>query len=642
MKNKSWVILYQVICLLLALTAAYCAWAPMKKCWQRGMIAFEMSISGLYSSYKTLPVADADKWLYKTYNPSMPDMKRYSSEQLRSMIIHYMSSQISYSSDDVERQKKLKQLAEFQKQDPRNGWYDLARSFIRSQDAYTSHYKTGIEITDAGKIDLAMKDLQAALAKDFYSDRSMELQEIKLQLLLHLPVYERWQYQRYVKSRFRKYYISQMAIIPAYAERLLDQKRTKRAIEVLNFYIQLAVAGLENCNTHSDLRVFMHTGQKQFEKLGNLYIRAGRQQAGRELIDKIAPKIAELHTQWQGAAPEFKHARDLIRMHAAFKDDLSNNYLPDVQSEQLVPARMAVYAFIDLITAAVLGFLVLIMALDSCLDMFVHGYKHDTSFSTPPALWRLAVGSLIVIVAPLIVWLLFSCFPLLSGRDFNLEYNFIGTIFQTSLLLWTGVALPLLIVRIIAVAECKRSDSGISPYDKKFYMVTFVAVSAWLIIGVLFPVLAPWSRESLPVQAGSGEFMGWGIFVWVLIALAMISGTMMAGAITIILYKKYLTYRFHLLSAMVPLTAILSMFLSLVVLPQLMQRQDNYLSQDCVFSSDKPFFNSVPETESVIKKRKIIINILEKFIKENKEHNYGKKRRIRVPGSAGLQTGNMQ
>jgi hypothetical protein len=144
-----------------------------------------------------------------------------------------------------------------------------------------------------------------------------------------------------------------------------------------------------------------------------------------------------------------------------------------------------------------------------------------------------------------------------------------------------------------------------------------------MLIGLLFPVIIPASREWLPVSLGAREFWALGIICWGLVICSTVIAALPTEGNTGYMYKKYMAYRFYLISSMIPIAAVAAIFFSLVVMPMVFQRQDDFFRQDQLFGSDKVFFNTVPETESVMKKCKVIMDYLKKFIRNSKNNSTG-------------------
>ncbi len=625
MKIQTRLVLYKSLCLLLVLAALYCVWFPLKKSWQRCTLALRLGdisrvFSGRHYNYRDFPVDREDRWLFHLYRAEIPDIKRYPPEQRRAIAIQLLKSRNRYRySTRSSPEKQLELLAEYSVLDPDNGWYDLARAEIMCMNAYKTSYGAIGEVTNPKKVAKAMQYLKAAFDKDFCSDRADELHQIKLQMFADMPVYERRQYQQMIRSHVRRRYLDLLDVIPAYVDYLIQQKKVQHAREILALYLPLMLVWCGNSYNYSQLDSFMMNAPRRLEMIGQLYDKAGLPRQSREIADSVIPRLTELRRQWQNGLPEQQHIKELLRLHAEDKDVLYNYYLPEITAEQLTPSRMARYSFFDLALAAFLMLALATYALDSLYDLHSHcskAAKHGIQIPGPPSYLKLLIGCVVSILPPLLLWGLVCGWLGISGREYNLQFNLVGTIFQTALVCWAGAAMPLLAVRFIAVSECRKINEEVPPFDKKLFVLAYFGAGVWMLIGLLFPVIIPASREWLPVSLGSREFWALGIICWGVVICSTVIAALPTEGNTGYMYKKYMAYRFYLISSMIPIAAVAAIFFSLVVMPRAFQRQDDFFRQDQLFGSDKVFFNTVPETESVIKKRKEIMDYLKKLTKD--------------------------
>ncbi len=607
-------------------------------------------------SPQKIHLSPRDKLLYSDLTGNCHATRKYNPKIDRIITFNYFRDKCNNLHSRMGFSKFIQAMNQYGKLDTDNGWVDIAKACARSQaatkgwgmeppekkesefsanddvwektnrnreESMWSDSGTEEKIVDMDMMEMAINDIKRAIHKKHF---------IELNYEIHKQIYgiiDRSQGSDYAKWINKVSLTQNIRRLPLYTlntnilkyvDLLIRDKKHQRADKCLKLWFEMNKLATQRYSYQFIHYSMNHKGligvQQRYEKIG-------RQFESDYIRKKLDPAFSDLRSQWRGGKPatlaSLRSFNDLILKHAAYNSILSGRDLVlNITNEDLRPLRMMQYMIFDKIIILLLLITMFLFCIALVLSLLSgvgeRGYEHlRLSFC-----FEIMVGCAGSVLLPFVLWYFITGTEFHSGRNFNLQYNVIGSFFQGTLLLWMALFCPHIAARIIAGHECRKINEPVPCHDLRIIIYSFIMILGWLLIGVFLPVFFPSVREWLPALIESAlkrRFILAYACTGGAIIIAVVLNIFLYGLSIKDSYKRHVHYCFYLNFSLLPICAASALFYSLFY-PYLLEKQNEYLAQDKVLSSDRPFLGSVPEQEDINKKGRIIMNLIDKYLQE--------------------------
>ena len=557
------------------------------------------------------------------FNPafSIPTEKMFALEEIKPVSISYLQNSDSLSAmgfpsdnQDYDPVPRIEEINELRKYDPENGRFDIfvAECIFKQAFKYDDYDKKFVLINKACAADL-VKNIANAFQKKICTDRSVELQKLKLDVLGTLPDHQRlnflihYDYQKWPP-------IQLLAALKLYAQELVKEKKYSEASRVLDLSLPMYRYIISSCNRESELSWVMNYYRvdiiDNLRQVGELYLKVGKELKGKFIIDEIIPDLEILNKKWAGLTPDTEKEKaqiqDMLKKHSEFISLLlDDRYYHKINSEMLIPLRFFVYLFYDMLIFTIITAGLFIFMMLCLMDLLIKYFKGKINcFSVPPSLcWSASIGT--AILFGVLNYVIMEGFDFL-GRDYNCSYNSVGIIFQYGFIAWISTFIPLVAACRSASLQCRKNGLLYAKKNNMTIYCIFFSVLCLLLTGIflqdMFPDIRKW---------GGGRPLPWYI-MFLIIGGFMISVTAFIYG-TLDFTGKYTEYVGFISMNCLTGIAVMIIVFSLILIPITVRLQDRVLANDRLLEKEKIFFRTVPETEAVVEKKKILLNIINKI-----------------------------
>ena len=398
------------------------------------------------------------------------------------------------------------------KNEPDNGWYDMlqAMQFFESATNYDQKIwgldkrKAKPEISDMKVFENGLKFYYSAFSKPYFN---RYLNEVRSRRKQALPVNDfkslcRY-YFLYKKFRFYPIYERQVSIhiiLFTHCKNLIKAQKHQEVERILDTWRDIVNIELKSGNQNVDWRGLWFW-QNCLKNIPQLYEAIGKPGKASDARNKMK-KIFELYRTARTAQLKqikstllFKKSGEKRSSHFfssfAFKEFHSNPLYLKLE-----------YLFFD--QAAIL-FVIPALAMFSVILLFggILGWlkwSDDIEFNLSKRQAAIIAGS---IIFPLALWLIVTKIPAINSRDYNIRANAWGFAFQSLLLFWTALAMPL-----TAAGFCARMPADKTERTDRCYILWTIfslLLTGWLIIGGILPRIVDFIPDMSITKAHFGS-----------------------------------------------------------------------------------------------------------------------------------------